>query len=361
MKKIRAKTPGGGYDIVIGGGALEILPGILGEHSGESNAIIISRRVLALHRDYIAAALKEMMNTEFFSYGDSEKNKCYREAEKFFNSFAAEGIGRRSIVTAMGGGVTGDFAGYISAAYMRGTPFVQVPTTLLAMVDSSIGGKVAVNISRGKNMVGAFHEPRMVICDTAFLETLSDREWKNGLSEVLKHGLIGEGKTLEMLESCDPGEIRERGVIEKIIYLSARFKSTVVARDPHEKGLRAILNFGHTVGHAIESATRHRAVTHGKAVAAGIRAAAALSLRMKLLGKKEAKRINNIIDKFGLMGDNLKIDIPELVEHMHYDKKNSGGFINFVLLQGIGNPVYNCRVPDRLLRDALAAVFPPTS
>jgi 3-dehydroquinate synthase len=292
---------------------------------------------------------------------DSEKNKNYSYAGGFLEKFIESGLSRKSLVIAIGGGVVGDFAGYLAALYMRGLPVIQVPTTLLAMVDSSIGGKVAVNLSHGKNMAGAFHQPVMVASDMKFLETLPEDELINGLSEVLKHGLLGERETISILDSNDLESILDTHVMEKLVERSVAFKASVVSSDEKESGRRAILNFGHTTAHSVESLMEYRGISHGRAVAMGIVAAMKISRRMGWIEEGDVELAEKLIEKYRLYNTISRLDPENLIEHMKFDKKNYGGKIKFVLLKGMFNPEFNVEVDDNLLTDVLAEIFTGSS
>ena len=354
MKKVTVTAGGKSYDVLIGNGALEGTPLPALASRADRTGFIVSDRILALHGNLVKFAAAASGGT-VFPMKDGEENKSYARAEEFFNLLLREGFSRRSLVVGVGGGVVGDFAGYCAAAYMRRTALAHVPTTLLAMVDSSIGGKVAVNVAAGKNIVGAFHQPSLVVSDTRFLDTLPDEELKNGMAETVKHALIGEARLLELLKAHDLASIRESGVMEELIYLSAGFKAGVVGQDEREAGLRAILNFGHTVGHAIESLMEYR-ISHGEAVARGMKAELELSRRMGLLSADESAVYGDLARRYGLAREQLRLDTAGLLEHMKYDKKNYGGTVRFALLKGLGNPVFDQEVDIALLREALELV-----
>ena len=356
MKKVSINTPGYHYDILIGRSVIQMLPELIKEFSPYPIVFIISRKVEKIHREYLSGIIQSIKKSVIFIVDDSESNKSFRYAEKYFNYFAEKGINRKSTIVGIGGGVIGDFSGFLASLYMRGLPVIHVPTTLLSMVDSSIGGKSAVNIDKGKNMVGAFHHPKLVISDISFLDTLPVKEWKNGLTEVLKHGLIGESRTLGILENNDLQSIQSDKTIIELIYKSAQFKASIVKKDDRETGLRAILNFGHTVGHAMESCMKYKGITHGEAVAVGIKAALNISNRRKWLKKTELDWVNALIEKYRLVDKKYSLDPEKIMNHMKYDKKNFGQKINFVLLKGIGRPQYNCPIDENIIREAIQTI-----
>lgn len=355
---VAATTASGAYDILVG---TSILPEALSRGkfpADEPVACVVSSCVYDLHRDYIDGALSSLGDRlRVMIFDDSEENKNYTMAGRFLEQFIKAGLTRKSTVIGIGGGVVGDFAGFCAGVYMRGIPVIHVPTTLLAMVDSSIGGKMAVNLSVGKNIVGVFQQPSLVVSDIRFLGTLSDDEMKNGLTEALKHGILGDTATLEILKQNDPGSIRRDEQIAGLVALSAVYKSLVVEKDETESGLRAILNFGHTIGHALESYREYRGISHGGAVAAGMRIKIEICRRMGHVSDDEAGRVNRLIEAYGLMPDTGGLDIDRVIEHMAYDKKNFGGAVNFILLKGLGDPQINQRIPVEMLREVMSEVL----
>ncbi len=357
IHRVGARAGGASYDILIGNSFLpesfrrsEIV-------SPERIALVVSKKAYELHRPYLDEALNEVKNKVFLMHmDDREENKSYGYAEGFLKHFIEAKLNRKSMVIGVGGGVTGDFSGFCAGLFMRGIPIVHVPTTLLAMVDSSIGGKVAVNLSVGKNLAGLFHQPALVISDVRFLRSLPDAEFRNGLAESFKHGLLGDEPTLELLERHGPESIKSDEAIADLVALSAAFKARIVERDERETGLRSVLNFGHTIGHALESSVSYRGVSHGQAVAAGIKIKIEVSRRMGLLTDNEAGRADAIMKRHGLLPELKNFDLDRVIEHMDFDKKNFGGAINFVLLEGIGNPRINQRISPETLRRVMVEI-----
>lgn len=341
------------YDVVIGESVLSEISRIDDLLLRERFAVIVSARVNELYEEYIRDVFKRYNNYDVFLMKDGEENKNYLYAGEFLNEFLKKGYTRKSAVIGIGGGVVGDFAGFLAALYMRGIPVIHVPTTLLAMVDSSIGGKVAVNITAGKNIVGAFYQPGLVISDINFTRTLPENELKNGLTEVLKHGVIGENTLLEIMDENNLDTIKRLDNILDIVHLSAEFKSAVVEQDEKEGGLRAILNFGHTAGHAIESLMEYRGISHGEAVAIGMKIEMEISRRMGWLSNAETGKINEIINRYGLIHNNYELNAEDILKHMKYDKKNTGNKIKFALLNGLGNPVFDQSVNEDLLKEII--------
>jgi 3-dehydroquinate synthase len=263
---------------------------------------------------------------------------------------------RKSFVVALGGGVVGDLAGFVAATYLRGISFVQVPTTLLAQVDSSVGGKVGVNLPAGKNLVGAFWQPRRVLCDLSTLDTLPDREYRSGLAEVIKYGIIRDARLFRRLEQRVP-ELLERdpATLTGVVARCCEIKAEVVGQDETEGGLRAILNFGHTIGHALEAVFGYRRFLHGEAIAIGQVCAARLSVSQLGASAKDVERIERLFQRVGLP---TRITLTNLqrarvVEAMRLDKKVSGGAIKFVLAESIGRVRFGQEVSSSALEAVL--------
>jgi 3-dehydroquinate synthase len=256
------------------------------------------------------------------------------------------GITRDSCVAALGGGVVGDLAGFAAAAYLRGLPWIQIPTTLLAQVDSSVGGKTGINHELGKNLIGAFHQPRLVLLDPSVLRTLDIREYWAGMSEVVKYGLIRSEPFFSWLESKWDrlGDQSNHEPIEHMVSVCCRIKADVVRRDEKESGLRRILNFGHTLGHALESATGYGLFRHGEAVLHGMRFAAWLSMKRGHLKFTSFSRIDSLLGRFPVPALPAELDAAALSEHMRTDKKRGAQGLRFVLLKGIGRTVME--IPD---------------
>jgi 3-dehydroquinate synthase len=361
--RVRAAQP---YDVCVGSGLLKKLPEFLGTpekaahpSAGLSGApaavlMIVTDRNVAPR--YLGGIVRETeaaghrVHTALFPPGESLKSE--RPLFSLLGDMVRKGLARDSIVIALGGGVIGDFAGFAASVYMRGCGFVQVPTSLLAQVDSSVGGKVGINLREGKNLVGSFYSPLSVVCDTDTLKTLPDREMVSGLAEVVKYGLIRDASLFAMLEGAfrnspvgKDGCISPRGVKERLledgsllgslVTGSVRIKSEVVGADERETGLRMILNFGHTFGHALEQLTGYRRYLHGEAVLLGMKMAAVLSAASGRLQAAEKERVLGFLDLFGV--PSVKgIDADAALAQMGRDKKKKAGSLRFVLLRGIG-------------------------
>jgi 3-dehydroquinate synthase len=286
-----------------------------------------------------------------------ETAKSLKTVQSCYDQLAAHRLERKSFIVALGGGVVGDLAGFVAATYLRGISFVQVPTTLLAQVDSSVGGKVGVNLKAGKNLVGAFHQPKLVVCDLETLRTLPEREFRAGLGEVIKYGVIYDADLFRRLERDMPRMLKlDRNLLAAVVARCCEIKADVVGQDETETGLRAILNFGHTIGHAIENSIGYGRYLHGEAIAIGQAAAAQLSAAVLGLPNGDALRIGNLLSAAGLPTQ-IRLGPPQrrrLLEAMKLDKKVSAGDVQFVLAEKIGKVVWGRKVPPALLDRALA-------
>jgi len=268
---------------------------------------------------------------------DGEEFKNMEIANEVLDAAVEARLERGSLVFALGGGVVGDLAGFVAAIYQRGIDFIQIPTTLLAQVDSSVGGKVAVNHPQGKNLIGAFHQPRAVIIDPLTLNTLEDRDYLSGLGEAVKYGIIYDAEFFGFLEeNAEQILARDSNAIARLIYHSCRIKSEIVAQDERESGIRAILNLGHTFGHAVETLTGYGTFRHGEAVVMGTRAAAHLAVELGYLSQSDLQRIADLYSQLGLTLLFPKLDAEQVYQAMLGDKKVSGHKLKLVLPRGIG-------------------------
>ena len=297
--------------------------------------VLTSPEIWALWGETFLGSFAEPPIVLFLAAG--EKHKTMASAEKLLRQMAAAGGDRGSLLIAFGGGIVGDVGGFVAAIYMRGIPYVQVPTTFLAQVDSSVGGKTGLNLPEGKNLVGSFHHPLAVFADIGVLGTLPDRELRAGLMESVKAGIIRD-RTLARFMEEHAHEVlgREAKALEKVIAASIRMKAGVVNRDERESGLRMILNLGHTMGHAIEQATRYKALLHGEAVGWGMVAALYLARKRGTISSRQAERLESLIHLYGPLPP-LKVRAAKLVAATGGDKKNVGGVRRFVLPVGIGD------------------------
>ncbi|MEW6133862.1 MAG: 3-dehydroquinate synthase [Pseudomonadota bacterium] len=288
---------------------------------------------------------------------DGEEYKDWQTLNLIFDALLESRAERKTTLVALGGGVIGDMTGFAAACYQRGVPFIQVPTTLLSQVDSSVGGKTGINHPLGKNMIGAFYQPKLVLADTDTLKTLPARELSAGLAEVIKYGLIRDADFLSWLEAnMDKLRALDPDAIGHAIYRSCEIKAQVVGEDEREGGIRAILNLGHTFGHAIETGMGYGNWLHGEAVAAGMVLAAEASRRKGWLTKAEVERVRAIIRAAGLPDAAPNLGVDRYLEYMGHDKKVEAGRIRFVLLKKIGEAVITADVPMEMLRDMLGAL-----
>jgi 3-dehydroquinate synthase len=288
-----------------------------------------------------------------------EKSKSLDTVSRCYQRLAAHRVERTGFVIALGGGVVGDLAGFVAATYLRGIGFVQVATTLLAQVDSSVGGKVGVNLDAGKNLVGAFHQPRLVVCDLKTLMTLPDREFRAGLAEVIKYGIIFDSVLFDWIESNMEALLRRaRKKLAEVVARCCEIKADVVSRDETEAGLRAILNFGHTIGHAIEAVFHYGDYLHGEAISIGQVAATVLSNQLAGLPGGDVERVRRLFERAGLPTQIVLVDTQwkQLKNAMRLDKKTSGGDVKFVLAERIGAATWGHPVRMELVRDALQAM-----
>ena len=285
-----------------------------------------------------------------------ETAKSLKTVHFCYDQLAAQRIERQSFIVALGGGVVGDMAGFVAATYLRGVAFVQVPTTLLAQVDSSVGGKVGVNLKAGKNLVGAFYQPRLVLCDLETLRALPEREYRAGLAEVIKYGIICDAALFERLERELPRLLRrEQKTLAAVVSRCCEIKAEVVGQDETERGLRTILNFGHTVGHALEAISRYGRYLHGEAISIGQVAAARISARVLGLPGTQAERVRTVFKRAGLPTETSlgRAQLRKLEAAMRLDKKVRAGEILFVLARKIGKVVTGQKVPLSLVEQAL--------
>lgn len=345
------------YPILIGERLLGHPQG-LAAHVPARDVLLVSNTVVApLYAQAVREALPGRRIVEAV-LPDGEVHKTLATASRLFDVLVANRFGRDAAIVALGGGVVGDMAGFAAATYQRGIDFVQVPTTLLAQVDSSVGGKTGVNHPAGKNLIGAFHQPVAVITDTATLGTLADRELRAGLAEVIKYGLICDAAFFEWIEA-NVGKIlaRDPRSLAFAIRRSCELKAQIVARDEREQGERALLNFGHTFGHAIESATHYAGWLHGEAVAAGMLLAADLSQRSGWIADRDVHRLAELLARSGLPTDVRAIPASLAREHMRLDKKVKAGRVRLILLEGIGRAFMSGDYADDALDHTLTARF----
>jgi 3-dehydroquinate synthase len=343
------------YPIFIGAGAMELADEFAKSIPARDVLLVTNTTVGPLYAAKLTAALAPRRCVEVM-LPDGETHKTLANVSRMLDVLIANRFARDAYVVALGGGVVGDMAGFAAACYQRGIAFVQVPTTLLAQVDSSVGGKTGVNHPGGKNLIGAFHQPAAVFADTNTLDTLPDRELRAGLAEVIKYGLIVDREFFDWLEAhADQLLARDPAALTHAIKRSCEIKADIVMRDEREQGDRALLNLGHTFGHAIESATNYSAWLHGEAVGAGMLLAADMSARLGWVSAADVARVERVLQQFGLRTDVRSLSAATLAEKMKIDKKVAAGRIRLVLLKSIGKSVVTGDYADAALQETLRA------
>jgi 3-dehydroquinate synthase len=356
MKKVKVALGGKSYQIYIGSGILAQTGRWLSEQGFSGKLVIITDP--AVNKLY-GEALNQRLTEGSFSAStllvpEGEEQKSLETAGRLYYELTACYAERTTPILALGGGVIGDLAGFVAATYLRGVPLVQMPTTLLAQVDSSIGGKVAIDHGRLKNMIGAFYQPSLVIADTSTLKTLPAEEFASGLAEVIKSAAIKDEKFFIFLEeNLNKIKSHDEEALEEIVFQSAKIKADVVAKDEMDLGLRNILNYGHTIGHAVESVSDFR-IEHGQAVAIGMVAAARISNQMGILDINEVIRLREVIEQAGLPTEMPDLKPEEIIQAMKHDKKVRENKVRFVLLKSIGNVFVSDEVSQSLVERILA-------
>lgn len=355
MRKIKVELGSNSYEVYIGSGLLAQTGRWLKESGFSGKLVVITDpTVNRLYGD----TLNQSLNKEGFSIvtllvPEGEEQKSLETAGRLYHELTSSSTERTTPVLALGGGVIGDLTGFVAATYLRGIPLVQIPTTLLAQVDSSVGGKVAVDHGQLKNMIGAFYQPRLVIADTDTLRTLPTRELANGLAEVIKSAVIRDKNFFTFIEgNLDKIKSLDDGALEEIVFQSVKIKAEIVEKDEKESGLRSILNYGHTIGHAIESASVFK-VAHGEAIAIGMVAAARISDKMGILDKNELIRLKSVIEKAGLPTEMPNLKVEEIMQTMKHDKKVWRDKVRFVLLKSIGSVFLTDEVKPSLVKEVL--------
>lgn len=365
MRTVRVDLGDRSYPIQIGTQLLKSV-GDTCKHHGLTGrcAVITDAHVAPLYAAGIMTSLSQAgCQPVLLTLPWGETAKSLKQVQACYDSLAKHRLERGSFVVALGGGVVGDLAGFVAATYLRGLPFVQIPTTLLSQVDSSVGGKVGVNLKAGKNLVGAFHQPRLVVCDLDTLNSLPDREYGSGLAEVIKYGIIADARFFGGLERDISALLKkEPKVLASVIARCCEIKAEVVAQDETESGRRALLNFGHTIGHALEAISQYGQFLHGEAISLGQVAAADLSHRLLAMPARDQVRIRELFEQAGLpvrypLSKAMK---KRLVEATALDKKVKEGEVQFVLSDRIGHAQWGCRVLKEDLDEVLEEYFPTT-
>jgi 3-dehydroquinate synthase len=349
-------TPTESYPIFIGWGMFEQLGRRMRNAGLWGRAHILSdERVFALYGLKVKGILeKSGFTVDYMTFPEGERSKSFDTAVKIYDwlvNFRAE---RNESIVALGGGVVGDLAGFVAATFLRGLPLVQVPTSLTGMVDSAIGGKVGVNHPQGKNLIGSFYQPRLVLADTETLTTLPKRELVSGCAEIVKHAMIRDPRLLEFLEGRAEGLLMlDKDIATEVVSRSAAIKAKIVSEDEKERGIRVILNYGHTIAHGLEAATNYERFLHGEAVAIGMMGAAMISRQIGLLFQEVVDRQRALLERFGLPTDCSGVDIEAVLRAMELDKKVVGKRVRWVLLSGIGHPA----VRDDIHREEAVSVI----
>ena len=357
MQTLQVDLGPASYPITIGSGLLTDRNLLDTQIPGRDLLIVTNTTVAKLYLAKLAGSFSQRHIAECI-LPDGEQHKTLQTAGWVLDALVANKMNRDATVLALGGGVVGDIAGFAASCYQRGIGYVQMPTTLLAQVDSSVGGKTGVNHSGGKNLIGAFYQPQAVIADTDALRTLPDRELKSGLAEVIKHGVVWDPMLFAWLEKAIPQLLaRDTEALTYAIGRSCEIKATVVARDEREHNLRAILNFGHTFGHAIEAATSYEKYLHGEAVALGMIIATDLSCRLGMIDAAIKERLRDILARAGLPIEAPRIGAARAYELMQMDKKVLGGTIRLVLLEKLGRAIVSDQYSKAALEATLAEHF----
>ncbi|MDW8262461.1 MAG: 3-dehydroquinate synthase [Phycisphaerales bacterium] len=359
-KSVHVNISGAPYDVLIQSGLLGSVGAELVERTGcTSAALVVQRGLPEVHVSRLVSSFPPGFALMRYDLPPGEENKSLERVREAYDVFLAARISRGTPLIAFGGGVTGDVAGFVAATILRGVPLVMVPTTLLAMVDSCVGGKVGVNHGAYKNMIGAFKQPMVVFCDPETLLTLPARELSNGLAECIKHAVIRDPRLFEQMERELPralsGDIE---YLSSLIEANVAIKARIVERDVFERGERAHLNFGHTFGHAIETVSRHE-YSHGEAIALGMCAAGYVARELGLLSEADRGRIVRLLSRAGLPATGLDLDDTVIYSAMLHDKKVAGGKIRLVLPEGIGRAVVRDDVPRALILEAINSLRSP--
>jgi len=344
------------YRIIIGKGIIQQLSEeIKSLGLFDSHVVITDTNVNHLYGQLVLNKLESLdAGLHLLEIPSGESSKSLDTVVKLAKQLISLHVDRKSIIIAFGGGVVGDLAGFVASIYMRGIPYIQVPTTLLSQVDSSVGGKTGINLEEGKNLLGSFYQPEAVIIDLMFLKTLSERDFKNGLAEIIKYGIISDRNLFSLLEK-EYKSIKNRDLelIKFLVRRSCEIKADIVNRDEKELGLRRILNFGHTLGHALESVSEYK-FSHGEAISIGMVAAARISSKLMFLDIESCRRIEEVIKRYGLPHSVPEdLDTEKIFTLIKSDKKSLKGKPNFVLVKGIGNPFVTGEVPREIIEETI--------
>jgi len=353
MQSLNVNLGARSYPIHIGAGNLARIGELLDQAGLRGKVAVVTNPTIApLYLDTVGNSLKQAGFTVVpVLIPDGEEHKTVKTLQIIYDCLIAKRLERQSCVLALGGGVVGDMAGFAAATYLRGVPYVQVPTTLLAQVDSSVGGKTGVNHADGKNLIGAFYQPKLVLIDVSVLRTLPRREFIAGIAEVIKYGVIEDASLFGLLErKINSLTQLDEDLLVETIATSCAIKARVVEADEREDDYRAVLNFGHTIGHALEAVTGYTQFLHGEAIGVGMAKAAALSVRQGFCDAKSLQRIVQLIEKAGLPSEIPdSVSMTDLIQGMEVDKKAAGGKIKFVMCEGIGKTRFHWLAPREIL------------
>jgi 3-dehydroquinate synthase len=356
MKTIHVSLGDQSYDVQIGSGILNMTGSILRKLSLSKRGIVISSsRILGLHGEKLLNSLhKANLSVEVMTLVEGERAKTLSTVESIYRKLVAFRADRKTTLIAFGGGVVGDVVGFTAATFLRGIPYVQVPTTLLAQVDSSIGGKTGVNLSEGKNLVGAFHQPKAVVIDPLVLLTLPRREFNSGVYEAIKYGVIQNPALFYLVDQKHTRfPERDRSRLEEMIVECVRIKADIVSRDERESELRMILNFGHTIGHALESATRYRKLTHGEAIGHGMIMATQLAAKLNKIEASEGLQIQEAVARISPLPSIHSLKWDQIFRHLLSDKKVLERRLQFVLPLRIGHAEIHRNTPGELVKQTI--------
>ena len=358
MTTVKIKSSTGTYDVICENGGLSRVRKLIAQLGDSSGTYILSSpRVWQHWGRKVSSALGVTSSRPVILFDDSENAKRMAAVEKISRALVRAGADRRAFLVAVGGGVVGDVGGFAAASYLRGVRLAHIPTTVVAQVDSSIGGKTGVDLPEGKNLVGAFYPPRLVVADPHLLSTLPHREFRSGLYEVAKYGVIADREMFDFLERRMTAVLRrDVAAVGWLILRSIRIKADVVQKDEHESGLRKILNFGHTLGHALETATDYRRFQHGEAIGWGMIAATMMALAVDMLSERDARRIITLVASIGPLPPLGRITMAQLKPILASDKKARDGRVLWVLPPRIGKTIWNCEVPWPVVSRAFASL-----
>jgi 3-dehydroquinate synthase len=360
LKTIKVNLKNNPYNIYIGQNSINDLNALIDSIKDVSKIAIITNNIVAeLYLNNLKSTISDARKIETFVVSDGEINKSLKQTEEIYSWMIEKKFDRNSLIIAFGGGVIGDLAGFVAATYLRSVRFVQIPTTLLAQVDSSIGGKVGVNHVLGKNLIGAFYQPQFVLSDMNYLKTLNSDEYISGMGEVVKYGLIGDKALFEFIKK-DFADIASGNfeINEKLVSISAQQKANVVEQDEREMGIRAFLNFGHTFGHALEKYYNYKKLKHGQAVLLGMKCAVIASQQLNNINEKSSNTIIELINRFNvkLPQKLTESNISDLLNYMQHDKKIKNDKINFILIKDIGHVFKSEITDDKIIREAFESL-----